>query len=79
MNRRFFLDVVVAQTSAILKLFPPENEALLICRDALLVLDLGLQILDIVLSFNLKSDGLSCQSLHEDLHTSLQSENQVQS
>merc|ERR1719468_482398 len=45
---RFFLDVVVAQSTAILELFAGENQTLLIWRDSLLILDLGLDILDSV-------------------------------
>jgi hypothetical protein len=32
-------------------------------------LDLRLDIIDGVRGFNLKSDGFSCKSLHENLHT----------
>ena len=35
----------------------------------LLVLDLRLDIIDRVRGFNLESDGFSCKSLHENLHT----------
>ena len=79
MNRRLFLDVVVLETSVVIKLLSTEDEALLIRWDALLVLDLRLQILNRVFGFNFKSDGLASQSLHEDLHTTPESENQVQS
>eukprot|EP01046_Picozoa_sp_COSAG06_P007294 COSAG06_NODE_354_length_16880_cov_7.746545_7_plen_713_part_00 len=41
---------------------------LLVRRDALLVLDLRLDILDRVRSLNLEGDGLARQRLHEDLH-----------
>ena len=40
------LDVVVGQGSAILELFSGEDQALLVRRDPLLVLDLGLDIVD---------------------------------
>ena len=43
-----FLDVVVAQSTAILELFAGENQTLLIWRNSLLILDLGLDILDSV-------------------------------
>ncbi len=42
MQSRLFLDVVVAQGAAILELLAGENETLLVGRDTLLVLDLGL-------------------------------------
>ena len=53
---------------AILELLSSEDQSLLIWRNALLVLDLGLYILDGVAGLNLQSDGLSSQGLHEDLH-----------
>ena len=63
-----FLDVVVAEGSAVFELLSSENEALLIGRDALLVLDLGLDVLDSVDWFDIKSDSLSCKCLYEYLH-----------
>jgi len=49
----------------------------LIGGDALLVLDLGLDILDGVRRLNVQGDGLSGQGLDEDLHATSQSEDQV--
>ncbi len=40
------LDVVVAESAPILKLLARENQALLVWGNALLVLDLGLDIVD---------------------------------
>ena len=48
-----FLDVVVAQGTAILKLFAGKNQPLLIWGDTLFILDLGLDILDGIWSLNL--------------------------
>lgn len=59
------LDIVVGQCSAILKLLSGEDQTLLIRGDALLVLDLGLDIVDRVRGLDLKSDGLARQGLHE--------------
>lgn len=42
----YLLDIVVAQGSAIFELLAGEDQALLIGWDALLVLDLGLDIVD---------------------------------
>ena len=64
----FLLDVVVAESPAVLELLSGEDEPLLIGRDALLVLDLGLDILNGVAGLDVKSDGLSRKGLHEDLH-----------
>lgn len=46
MEGALLLDVVIGQRAAILELFPSEDEALLVWRNALLVLDLGLDIVD---------------------------------
>ena len=44
-----------------------EDEALLVGRDALLVLDLGLHVVDRVRGLDLEGDGLAGERLHEDL------------
>jgi hypothetical protein len=56
---RLLLDVVVGKGTAILKLLACENQALLVRRNALLVLDLGLDIVDGIAGLNLKGDGLA--------------------
>merc|ERR1712137_1370729 len=63
------LDVVVGQGAAILQLLTSENQSLLIRRDTFLVLNLLLDILDRVRGVDIKSDGLACKGLDEDLHT----------
>ena len=45
-QRRLLLDVVVGQRAAVLELLAGEDEALLVRGDALLVLDLRLDVLD---------------------------------
>ena len=74
---RFLLDVVVRQGSAVFQLLSSKDESLLIGGDSFLVLNLGLDILNGVRWFDIKSDGLSSEGLHEDLHSSSQSEHQV--
>jgi len=69
MKGRFFLNVIVRKSSAILKLLSSENESLLFRRDAFFVLDLRFHVLDCVIGFNVQSDGLSSQGLDEDLHS----------
>jgi hypothetical protein len=59
------LDVVVGECSAILELLSGENQSLLVWRDSLLVLDLGLHIVDRVRGLDLQSDGLSREGLDE--------------
>jgi len=77
MKSGFLLDVVVRKGSSILELLSSEDESLLIGRDSFLVLDLGLHVLDGIGWFNLKSDGLSSQGLHEDLHTTTESKDEM--
>ena len=72
------LDVVVRKSSSILELLSSENESLLIWRDTFLILDLGLDVFDGVCWLNIKGDGLTGQSLDEDLHTSSKSEDEME-
>ena len=65
---RTLLDVVVGEGTAILKLLSSEDQALLVGRDALLVLDLGLDIVDGVRGLHLEGDGFAREGLDEDLH-----------
>merc|ERR1712001_128837 len=78
MEGRLLLDVVVRKSSSILELFSSEDQPLLIWGDSLLVLDLSLDVLNAVGRLNLQSDGLASQGLDEDLHTSPQSENEME-
>ena len=64
---RLLLDVVVRKGAAVLQLFAGEDEALLVGRDALLVLDLGLDVVDGVGRLDVEGDGLAGQSLDENL------------
>merc|ERR1712180_442109 len=73
------LYVVVRQSPAVLQLFTSKDQSLLVWRDAFLVLDLGLDVLDGVRRLHLESDGLSSQRLDEDLHTSSQPQNKMES
>jgi len=77
MEGGFFLDVVVRQGSAILKLFTSKDKPLLIWGDSLFVLNLGLHILDGVRWLHFQCDCLACESLHENLHSSPQSQHKV--
>ena len=54
---RLLLDVVVRKGAAILKLLAGKDKTLLVRRNALLVLDLGLDIVDGVGRLNLEGDG----------------------
>ena len=79
MEGALILDVVVLQCSAVLELFTSEDEALLVGRDAFLVLNLGLDVLDGVGGFDVEGDGLACESLDEDLHATAESQDEMES
>jgi len=72
------LDVVISESAAIFELFSGEDESLLIGGDALLILDLLLDVVDGIGRLDLQGDGLAGQSLDEDLHTTTETEDQVQ-
>merc|ERR1712013_281637 len=79
MKSGLLLDVVIAQGTTILKLLSSKDQALLIRRNAFLVLNFGLHIVNGIGGFDIQSDGLSSQGLHEDLHTSTKAEDEVKS
>ena len=68
MEGGLLLDVVVGEGPSVLKLLASEDQPLLVRGDALLVLDLGLDVLDGVGGLDLKGDGLASQGLYKDLH-----------
>ena len=59
MEGALLLDVVVGKGAAVFKLLSGKDEALLVWWDALLVLDLGLDIVDGVGGLYLEGDGLA--------------------
>lgn len=59
MKGGLFLYVVVGESATVFELLSSEDQTLLVRRNALLVLNLGLDIVDSVRGFNLKSDGLA--------------------
>ena len=69
MQGGLLLDVVVAEGAAIFKLLASEDQTLLIGRDALLVLDLSLDIIDSVRRLDLESDSFARKGLDENLHS----------
>ncbi|KAL2281789.1 hypothetical protein FJTKL_11263 [Diaporthe vaccinii] len=66
------------QSTPVLELLSSEDQALLVGRNTLLVLDLGLHIVDGVRRLHLKGDCLACESLDEDLHTATQTEDEME-
>jgi len=77
MESGLLLDVVVGEGSSILKLLTSEDESLLIWRDTFLVLDLCFNILDGICWLDIKGDGLTGESLDENLHTTSESEDKM--
>lgn len=65
------LDVVVAKSSAILELLSGEDQSLLVRRNALLILNLALDVVDGVGRLHLEGDSLAREGLHETVMTSL--------
>ena len=63
--KSYLLDVVVAEGTAVLQLLAGEDQTLLVRRNALLVLDLALDIVDGVARLHLEGDSLARQGLHE--------------
>ena len=74
---RFLLDVVIRKGTAVFQLLASEDQALLVGRDAFLVLDLSLDIVDRVTCLNIQSDRLTRQGLDKDLHAASQAQHQV--
>ena len=62
------LNVVIAQSATILKLLSGKYQSLLVWRNSLFILDLGLDILDSIRRFHLQGNGLTRQSFDENLH-----------
>ena len=78
MESALLLDVVVREGPAVLQLLSSKDQPLLVWGDALLVLDLGLDILNGVRRLHLQGDGLPGQRLDEDLHTSSQPQHKME-
>jgi hypothetical protein len=76
---RLLLDVVVRQCASIFELLSSENQTLLIRRNAFLVLNLGLDVVNGIRRLHVKGDGLARQGFDEDLHATTKAEHQVKS
>ena len=68
MERRLLRDVVASQGPAVLELQAHEVQPLLVRRDTLLVLDLGLDVLDRVAALDLQRGGRAGLRLDVNLH-----------
>jgi hypothetical protein len=78
MQGGLLLNVVVGERATVLKLLAGEDETLLVRRDALLVLDLALHVVDGIRRLNFQRNGLSSKRLDEDLHTTAQTEHEME-
>merc|ERR1719493_518181 len=79
MEGGLLLNVVVGEGSSVFQLLSSENQSLLLWRNAFLILNLRLNILDGVIWFDVQSDRFSREGLDEDLHcTTSKSKNKVE-
>merc|ERR1711934_908086 len=79
MESGLLLDVVVGEGSAVLELLTSEDESLLVWWNTFLVLDLGFDIFNGVSWLDIEGDGLSSERLDEDLHTTSESQDEMES
>jgi len=68
MQSRFFLNVVVGQRATVFQLLAGKNQTLLIGRNALFVLNLLLDLLNVVARLDVERNRLSCECFDKDLH-----------
>merc|ERR1712013_924702 len=78
MESGLLLDVVVGEGATVFELLTSEDKSLLIGRDTFLILDLSLDVVNGVGGLDLKSDGLTSEGLHEDLHTTAETEDEME-
>jgi len=67
-KRCLLLDIIVRKRPSVLKLFSRKNEALLVGRNTLLVLNLLFHVFNGIRCLDVERDGLSGKRLDEDLH-----------
>jgi hypothetical protein len=67
MQGTFLLNIIVTQRTTVLQLLAGKNETLLIRRNALLVLNLGLDVFNGIRGLDIERNGLSRESLDENL------------
>merc|ERR1719428_166892 len=79
MKSGLLLDIIIGKRTTIFQLLAGKDQTLLIWRNAFFVLDLGLDIIDCVRSFDIQGDGLTSQSLHKDLHASAEAQDEMKS
>ena len=79
MKSGLFLNIIIGEGSAVFELLSGEDKSLLIWWDTFLILDLSFDVFNSVCWFNIKGDGLTSESLDEDLHSSSKSEDEMKS
>ena len=68
MNRRFLLNIVVSEGSAVIELLATEDQTLLVNGDSFFVLDLGFHAFDRISCGHVEGVGLAREGLDEYLH-----------
>jgi hypothetical protein len=76
-KRGFLLDVVVGQGAAVFELLTRKDQTLLIRRDAFLVLNLRLDVVNRVRGLDFERDGFARERLDENLHATAETQHQV--
>lgn len=74
MQRRLLLDIIICERATILELLAGKNEALLIRRNTLFILNLLLHVIDRIRRLHIQRYCFTRQSLYEDLHYIYRSE-----
>merc|ERR1712168_1386598 len=77
MSGRLLLDVVIGQGATVLQLLAGKDKPLLIGRNTLFVLDLGLDVFNAVRWLHFQRDGLPGQGFDKNLHSSAETQDQV--
>lgn len=76
MEGQLVLDVVVRPSTFIFQLLASKNETPLACWDAFRILSFGLDTLNDVGWVDLQCDGLTIQSVDENVHSTTETEDQ---
>lgn len=76
-QRRPLLNGVVAQRAPVPEFFAGKDEALLVRRDAFLILDFGLPVLNHARRLDLEGDCFASERVVEGLHAFTQAQNHV--
>jgi len=78
MQSTFLLDVIIRKRTSILELFASKDQPLLIRWNAFLILDLALDIINRIRTLHFKGNCLPRQSFDKNLHSSSQTQHQMQ-